>query len=147
MVRSNKKLKTKPFALKSCRILLLFRSGFAEQASQPTATSGRNLWISGLSSSTRAADLKTLFSKHGKVHELGFNASDVYSLILFITIRSQVAGAKVVTNARSPMSKCYGFVTMNSTEEASTCIKHLHRTELHGKIISVERVRDVTISN
>ena len=52
----------------------------------------------------------------------------------------QVAGAKVVTNARSPMSKCYGFVTMGTAEEASKCIQHLHRTELHGKMISVERV-------
>lgn len=30
--------------------------------------SGRNLWVSGLSSSTRATDLKNLFSKYGKVH-------------------------------------------------------------------------------
>lgn len=29
--------------------------------------SGRNLWVSGLSSSTRATDLKNLFSKYGKV--------------------------------------------------------------------------------
>lgn len=32
-----------------------------------SCSSGRNLWVSGLSSSTRAADLKSLFSKHGKV--------------------------------------------------------------------------------
>ena len=31
------------------------------------STSGRNLWVSGLSSSTRATDLKSLFSKYGKV--------------------------------------------------------------------------------
>jgi hypothetical protein len=29
---------------------------------------------------------------------------------------------------------------MSSAEEASKCIQHLHRTELHGKMISVERV-------
>ena len=52
----------------------------------------------------------------------------------------QVVGAKVVTNPRSPGSRCYGFVTMSSTEEASRCIQHLHRTELHGRMISVERV-------
>ena len=28
---------------------------------------GRNFWVSGLSSTTRAADLKNLFSKYGKV--------------------------------------------------------------------------------
>ncbi|GFO02520.1 scaffold attachment factor b2 [Plakobranchus ocellatus] len=80
--------------------------------------SSRNLWVSGLSSSTRATDLKTLCSKHGKV-----------------------LGAKVVTNARAPGSRCYGFVTMGSADEATKCIQHLHRTELHGRMISVERAK------
>ncbi|XP_053558966.1 scaffold attachment factor B2 isoform X2 [Bombina bombina] len=83
------------------------------------ASSGRNLWVSGLSSSTRATDLKNLFSKHGKV-----------------------VGAKVVTNARSPGARCYGFVTMSSSEDATKCIVHLHRTELHGKMISVEKAKN-----
>ncbi|KAL7867107.1 hypothetical protein AOLI_G00149210 [Acnodon oligacanthus] len=83
------------------------------------AASGRNLWVSGLSSTTRATDLKNLFSKYGKV-----------------------VGAKVVTNARSPGARCYGFVTMSSTEEATKCISHLHRTELHGRMISVERAKN-----
>ncbi|XP_076847727.1 scaffold attachment factor B1 isoform X2 [Brachyhypopomus gauderio] len=83
------------------------------------AAGGRNLWVSGLSSTTRATDLKNLFSKYGKV-----------------------VGAKVVTNARSPGARCYGFVTMCSTEEATTCISHLHRTELHGRMISVERAKN-----
>lgn len=52
----------------------------------------------------------------------------------------KVVGAKVVTNARSPGSRCYGFVTMSTSEEATKCINHLHRTELHGKMISVEKV-------
>ncbi|KAB0353473.1 hypothetical protein FD755_023824, partial [Muntiacus reevesi] len=78
---------------------------------------GRNFWVSGLSSTTRAADLKNLFSKYGKV-----------------------LGAKVVTNARSPGARCYGFVTMSTVEEATKCINNLHKTELHGKMISVEKV-------
>ncbi|XP_066503314.1 scaffold attachment factor B1 isoform X2 [Hoplias malabaricus] len=84
-----------------------------------SAASGRNLWVSGLSSTTRATDLKNLFSKYGKV-----------------------VGAKVVTNARSPGARCYGFVTMCTTEEATKCISHLHRTELHGRMISVERAKN-----
>ncbi|XP_055077070.1 scaffold attachment factor B1 isoform X2 [Periophthalmus magnuspinnatus] len=83
------------------------------------AASSRNLWVSGLASSTRATDLKTLFSKYGKV-----------------------VGAKVVTNAKSPGARCYGFVTMSTTEEATKCISHLHRTELHGRMISVERAKN-----
>ncbi|CAB1314068.1 unnamed protein product [Coregonus sp. 'balchen'] len=53
-----------------------------------------------------------------------------------------VVGAKVVTNARSPGARCYGFVTICSTEEATKCISHLHRTELHGRMISVERAKN-----
>ncbi|KAM8873857.1 scaffold attachment factor B1 [Spinachia spinachia] len=83
------------------------------------ATYSRNLWVSGLSSTTRATDLKTLFSKYGKV-----------------------VGAKVVTNAKSPGARCYGFVTMSTSDEATKCISHLHRTELHGKMISVERAKN-----
>ncbi|XP_021921090.1 scaffold attachment factor B2-like isoform X2 [Zootermopsis nevadensis] len=83
-----------------------------------TSGSSRNLWVSGLSSSTRATDLKQVFSKYGKV-----------------------IGAKVVTNARTPGARCYGYVTMATSDDASKCIQHLHRTELHGRMISVERAK------
>ncbi|XP_051550790.1 scaffold attachment factor B2-like [Myxocyprinus asiaticus] len=103
------------------------KSGDEDKSSKPESkddkgsagASGRNLWVSGLSSTTRATDLKNLFSKYGKV-----------------------VGAKVVTNARSPGARCYGFVTMCSTEEATKCISHLNRTELHGRMISVERAKN-----
>lgn len=96
------------------------KSGAAKtvKKDEKVSQSSRNLWVSGLSSSTRATDLKALFSKHGKV-----------------------IGAKVVTNARAPGSRCYGFVTMGSADEATKCIQHLHRTELHGRMISVERAK------
>ncbi|KAJ8247886.1 hypothetical protein GJAV_G00251700 [Gymnothorax javanicus] len=83
-----------------------------------TGSSSRNLWVSGLSSNTKAADLKNLFGKYGKV-----------------------SSAKVVTNARSPGAKCYGFVIMSSSVEVARCISHLDRTELHGQQICVERVK------
>lgn len=76
------------------------------------------MWVSGLSGDTRAKDLKQLCSKHGKV-----------------------IGAKVVTNARTPGSRCYGYVTMASAQDAENCIKNLHRTELHGRMISVEKAK------
>lgn len=31
---------------------------------------------------------------------------------------------------------------MSTADEASKCIQHLHRTELHGKMISVERAKN-----
>ncbi|XP_048887356.1 SAFB-like transcription modulator isoform X1 [Brienomyrus brachyistius] len=82
------------------------------------SSSTRNLWVSGLSSNTKAADLKNLFGKYGKVFS-----------------------AKVVTNARSPGAKCYGLVTMSSSAEVARCISHIDRTELHGQQISVDRVK------
>jgi len=85
--------------------------------SSMNSRSSRNLWVSGLSSTTKAGtDLKHHFSKHGKV-----------------------IGAKVVTNARSPGARCFGIITMATSEEASKCIQHLHHTELHGRMISVEK--------
>uniref|UniRef100_A0A0V0G4H1 Putative safb-like transcription modulator-like protein n=1 Tax=Triatoma dimidiata TaxID=72491 RepID=A0A0V0G4H1_TRIDM len=77
----------------------------------------KNLWVSGLSSITRATDLKQVFSKLGKV-----------------------VAAKVVTNAKTPGARCYGFVTMATSEDAQNCIKGLNLTELHGRLISVEAV-------
>uniref|UniRef100_A0A8C7LDG8 SAFB-like, transcription modulator n=1 Tax=Oncorhynchus kisutch TaxID=8019 RepID=A0A8C7LDG8_ONCKI len=87
-------------------------------SSSSASSSTRNIWVSGLSSNTKAADLKNLFGKYGKVFS-----------------------AKVVTNARSPGAKCYGLVTMSSSAEVGRCISHLDRTELHGQQISVERVK------
>ncbi|XP_075222209.1 uncharacterized protein LOC142324939 isoform X4 [Lycorma delicatula] len=82
------------------------------------AICSRNLWVSGLSSSTRATDLKQVFSKYGKV-----------------------VGAKVVTNARTPGARCYGYVTMATSEDAARSLKHLNLTELHGRMISVEKAK------
>ncbi|XP_012865395.1 PREDICTED: SAFB-like transcription modulator [Dipodomys ordii] len=90
--------------------------GSTSSTSGSSGSSTKNLWVSGLSSNTKAADLKNLFGKYGKV-----------------------LSAKVVTNARSPGAKCYGIVTMSSSTEVSRCIAHLHRTELHGQLISVEK--------
>lgn len=111
------------YKLKYLLFLLLFYNYFIlyidKKTSQvsPINASSRNLWVSGLSSSTRATDLKQIFSKYGKV-----------------------IGAKVVTNARTPGARCYGYVTMSTSEDAAKCIQHLHRTELHGRVISVEKV-------
>ena len=90
-----------------------------EDKKKNTSQNSRNLWISGLSSTTRATDLKSVFSKHGKV-----------------------IGAKVVTNARTPGARCYGYVTMGSSEDAAKCITSLNKTELHGRMITVERAKD-----
>ncbi|KRY90282.1 SAFB-like transcription modulator [Trichinella pseudospiralis] len=75
----------------------------------------RSLWISGISNTTRAADLKTLFSQYGTV-EL----------------------AKIVTHAKSPGSQCFGYIRMSSADEAVECIQRLHLSEFMGKVISID---------
>ena len=76
------------------------------------------LWISDLSSSTRAADLKSTFLKHGKV-----------------------VNAKIVSNSRTPGAKCFGLVTMGTPEEAVKCIAELNNKELNGKTIIVQKCK------
>lgn len=53
----------------------------------------------------------------------------------------QVIGAKVVTNARTPGSRCYGYVTMASAQDAENCIKNLHRT---GELFKLSTYRLIT---
>ncbi|KAL3201973.1 hypothetical protein MRX96_012235 [Rhipicephalus microplus] len=53
----------------------------------------------------------------------------------------KVVAAKIVTNARTPGARCYGFITMGTVEEATKCVQNLNSTELHGKTISVEKTK------
>ena len=79
--------------------------------------SDRSVWVSGLSQATRASDLQTLFKKCGRV-----------------------VGAKIITNTKIPGSRYYGLITLETKEQAEECIKQLHKTELNGRKIAVERV-------
>lgn len=77
---------------------------------------GRSLWVSGLSHSTRAADLKKHFLGQGRV-----------------------IGAKVVSNSRDPGARCYGYIIMSTPEEADLCVKNLHHSKLLTRFISVQK--------
>jgi len=84
----------------------------------PQSSNATTLWVNGLSNTTKAADLKMLFFKHAKV-----------------------TGAKVVTSAKNPGSKCYGLVTLATVDEADNCIRLLNKTEFNGRIISLEKAK------
>ena len=77
----------------------------------------RNLWITNIPQNTRATELKQALSVCGKV-----------------------LGAKVVINARYPGACCYGYVKMESVEDADNCIARLNNTELNGQVICIEKV-------
>lgn len=53
----------------------------------------------------------------------------------------QVATAKVVTSAKSPGSKCFGFIVMATADEAQQAIANLNNTEVQGQTITVEKVQ------
>ena len=78
------------------------------------------LWISNLSSETRTSDLKTIIGNFGKVYS-----------------------AKVVASTSSKDgNKYYGFIIMQNEAEAQACVDNLNNTEIHGKVISIEKRYD-----
>ena len=57
---------------------------------------------------------------------------------------SQVLECHLVTDPRSRESRGFGFVTMETTEDAERCIKYLNRSVLEGRLITVEKVSGCT---
>ena len=84
-----------------------------------------NLWISNLSEDTRASTLKNKFTIHGNV-----------------------ISAKIVANASKSgeKNKFFGYVIMNSPEEAAKCIEELNNSEINGKQVIVE-IAKATLPN
>ncbi|KAG2022438.1 polyadenylate-binding protein [Coprinopsis cinerea AmutBmut pab1-1] len=78
---------------------------------------GNNLHVSGLSHRVDSRDLETAFAKIGRVQK-----------------------ASVMYDPHTRESRGFGFVTMETTEEAEAAISSLNGTELMGKIITIEKV-------
>ncbi|KAG8829740.1 hypothetical protein FRC17_006132 [Serendipita sp. 399] len=79
---------------------------------------GNNLHVSGLSSRIDSRELEAIFAKVGKVKK-----------------------ASVMYDPHSRESRGFGFVTMETSEDADTAIAQLNSTEQHGKIVNVEKAR------
>lgn len=89
------------------------RSRSPEDVSNP----GNNLYVTGLSTRVTVSDLEKFFSKEGKVVQ-----------------------CSLVTDPHTKESRGFGFVTMETTEDAERCIKYLNRTVLEGRLVTVEKV-------
>ncbi|KAF9074585.1 hypothetical protein BDP27DRAFT_1415998 [Rhodocollybia butyracea] len=85
-----------------------------EEAENP----GNNLHVSGLSYKVDTRELEAVFVKVGRVQK-----------------------ASVVYDPHTRESRQFGFVTMESREEADAAITALNGTELMGKVITVARAR------
>ena len=72
------------------------------------------LFVGNLSFEITDLDLKDLFSEQG-----------------------EVLSAKVVSDRRSGRSRGFGFVEMNSEQEAEQAIETLNKKEVHGRQINV----------
>lgn len=62
-----------------------------------------------------------------------------------LTGREQVKKAQVMYDPHTRESRGFGFVTMESAEEADAAITAMNGTELMGKNVSVEKVRGVFV--
>ncbi|KAJ7660636.1 hypothetical protein B0H17DRAFT_852298, partial [Mycena rosella] len=78
---------------------------------------GNNLHVSGLSHKIDTRDLEAAFAKIGRVKK-----------------------ASVMYDPHTRESRGFGFVTMESAEEADAAVAALHGTELGGKVCNVEKV-------
>ncbi|KAK1925345.1 hypothetical protein DB88DRAFT_483644 [Papiliotrema laurentii] len=79
---------------------------------------GDNLHVSGLARSVTERMLDEIFSVHGKVYK-----------------------AELMTDPHTKESRGFGFVKMNSPDDAEAAIAALHGTTIEGKTISVAHAR------
>ncbi|XP_071739137.1 uncharacterized protein [Rutidosis leptorrhynchoides] len=79
---------------------------------------GNTLYVTGLSTRVTQEQLEEYFSKEGKV-----------------------ASCFLVVEPRSRISRGFAFITMDTTEDANRCIKHLNQSVLEHRQITVEKSR------
>ncbi|KAK1260331.1 hypothetical protein QJS04_geneDACA002067 [Acorus gramineus] len=77
---------------------------------------GNNLYVTGLSLRVASSDLEKYFSHEGKVLE-----------------------CHIVMDPHTRESRGFGFVTMETVEDADRCIKYLNRSVFEGRLITVEK--------
>ncbi|KAI4330420.1 hypothetical protein MLD38_028710 [Melastoma candidum] len=90
------------------------RSHVRDESTNP----GDTLYVTGLSTRVTEKDLEHHFSREGKV-----------------------ASCFLVVEPRSRISRGFAFVTMESAEDASRCVKYLNQSILEGRYITVEKSR------
>ncbi|XP_071708560.1 uncharacterized protein [Rutidosis leptorrhynchoides] len=79
---------------------------------------GNTLYVTGLSTRVTQEQLEEHFSKEGKV-----------------------ASCFLVVEPRSRISRGFAFITMDTTEDANRCVKHLNQSVLEHRQITVEKSR------
>lgn len=80
-----------------------------------------NIYVANLSFQTDDDSLRSLFEKFGSV-----------------------SSAKVISDRDTGISRGFGFVEMDSTDEGNAAIKGLHNKEIGGRMMSVSVAREKT---
>lgn len=80
---------------------------------------GKKLYVGNLSYNTSEASLRNLFQNYGGV-----------------------ASAKIISDRDSGMSKGFGFIEMDSDEEAAAAINGTNGAELDGRQLRVNEAMD-----
>ncbi|KAI0297563.1 hypothetical protein B0F90DRAFT_1633957 [Multifurca ochricompacta] len=106
------------YASPSIHLSFLFLSFNNPASCDSGQNPGNNLHVSGLSSRVDTRDLESAFAKIGRVKK-----------------------ASVMYDPHTRESRGFGFVTMESVEEAEAAVTALNATELMGKTMTVEKVR------
>jgi len=94
------------------------RSPGAPREGERGTNPGNNLHVSGLSHKVDTRDLETAFAKIGRVKK-----------------------ASVMYDPHTRESRGFGFVTMESSEEADAAIAAMNAVEFMGKVMNVEKAR------
>ncbi|KAI8368235.1 uncharacterized protein BYT42DRAFT_504010, partial [Radiomyces spectabilis] len=81
---------------------------------------GDNLFITGLSIRTSSAELEELFSKYGKVQK-----------------------AEVMYDPHTRESRGFGFIRMQTAEDADRALQAVSGTEIDGRTVTVEKVQSL----
>jgi RNA recognition motif-containing protein len=75
------------------------------------------------------------------VSNLGFHVEDEDLKQLFASF-GQVTSAKVIKDRETGRSRGFGFVEMQSTEEANKAMASLNNKEIEGRAISISVARE-----
>ncbi|XP_058083852.1 serine/arginine-rich splicing factor SR45a-like isoform X6 [Magnolia sinica] len=94
------------------------RSRSRSRESGDAINPGNNLYVTGLSTRVTDSDLEKYFSSEGKVVE-----------------------CHLVMDPRTRESRGFGFVTMETVQDADRCVKYLNRSVLEGRLITVQKAK------
>jgi RNA recognition motif-containing protein len=83
-----------------------------------------NIYIGNLSYDTAEADVRMAFEGHGEVTRVN-----------------------IISDRNSGQSKGFGFVEMETRQEAEAAIQALNESDMHGRTIKVSEARERTERN